>query len=148
MRAPSYFYAIPKSYPCPYKHKCAIEHGCRSEGMCGWEITSDLRFCSHFIRYEEEHRMENLEEFDIESLDVNDGYVSFDAFVRGRLGITGKYGAIHLLGNDEWDGLSDGLRVRGDEDNYYDIMIHISDAEKFAERYEKRKSSAIYKEEE
>ena len=67
-----------------------------------------------------------------------DGFVNFGDVSRRLLGKQAQYGSRYVdgfFGVDDYPKLGEGLRVKGDSDNYHSMKIHKDDIDEFVRRY-------------
>lgn len=64
------------------------------------------------------------------------GFVDFGKVSRQLLGKQTQYGSRYIDGAfGEYPKLGEGLRVKGNSDNYHNIKIHKDDIDEFVKRY-------------
>ena len=68
--------------------------------------------------------------------DNEDDYVNFGDVSRGRLGKQCQYGSQYVDGSCGRGCLGDGLRFKGNTNDYHSLKIHKDDVERFVKRYE------------
>ncbi|MDD5589998.1 MAG: hypothetical protein PHQ47_02390 [Candidatus Portnoybacteria bacterium] len=72
-----------------------------------------------------------------------DGFVNFGDVSRRLLGKQAQYGSRYI--NDafksEYPQLGEGLRIKGNPDDYHSIRIHKDDVEEFVRRYNEFKQN-------
>jgi len=71
-------------------------------------------------------------------------YVDFGDVSRGKLGIQCQYGSRYVDGCiPGWPNLGEGLRFKGNTNNYHSLRIHRNDIDEFIRRYETYKEGVL-----
>ena len=69
-------------------------------------------------------------------------YVDFGDVSRGELGLQCQYGSRYVDGKIErWPNLGEGLRFKGNTNNYHSLKIHKDDVDEFVHRVKSYRES-------